>query len=415
MAIPKRIAIVDAYSSARRLAPLFIAQGYECVHVQSTPVIPNLYAGSFDAPDFVTNHVHRGDLQETLDAVALLRPAQVIAGIETGVELADTLGERLGLRSNGTALSAARRDKYRMIETVRAAGLRTAAQIRTADPATLASWHSETGGRIVVKPLRSAGSDGVSFCETPEESVTALKSVLGTKSALATQNDAVVAQEYLPGDEYYVNTVSRDGRHRVCDIWRTTHLTANGVLDLLEGAHLLPRAGAVQDELVRYTLRTLDALGIRNGPAHTEVKYTPDGPALIETGARLCGGDLPHLARLALGDGQLESTVDAYTRPERFLATCDQDYEVRRYAACVGMVSPAGGRLQAYRDLALIEGLESLHELKVLVSPGERIQRTVNDFTFPVVLYLLHEVESVVMRDIATMRHLDGPDFYRIS
>lgn len=46
----------------------------------------------------------------------------VIPGAETGVELADQLSSRLGLRSNGTSQSIARRNKYYMGETVRAAG-----------------------------------------------------------------------------------------------------------------------------------------------------------------------------------------------------------------------------------------------------------------------------------------------------
>ncbi|MYW01353.1 ATP-grasp domain-containing protein [Streptomyces sp. SID3343] len=415
MAAPQRVAIVDAYSSAARLAPTFGARDISCVHVQSTPQIPRIYTESFTVGDFDANVVHRDDLDETVRALAELSPDHVIVGIESGVELADALSERLGLRSNGTAASLARRDKYLMIERIRQAGLRAAAQIRTSDPAEPAAWHAARGGRIVVKPLRSAGSDAVYFCDTPEQSAEAARAVLGTHSVLATRNEAVVAQEYLPGDEYYVNTVSLNGHHHVCDIWRTTHLSANGVLDLLEGAHLLPATGAVQEELIDYTFRVLDALGIRHGPAHTEVKYTPGRPVLIETGARLCGGDLPNLARHALGEAQLEWTADAYTRPERFLDRYNGRYRIRRHAACVGMVCPTAGKLRAYRGLAAIERLESLHELRVLVRPGEEIRRTVNDFTFPVVLYLAHDVESVVMRDIATMRHLDGNDFYDIA
>jgi hypothetical protein len=47
----------------------------------------------------------------------------VIPGAETGVELADQLSSRLGLRTNGTAKSIARRNKYYMGETVRATGI----------------------------------------------------------------------------------------------------------------------------------------------------------------------------------------------------------------------------------------------------------------------------------------------------
>jgi hypothetical protein len=68
------VAIVDAYSSARYLAPLFQAQGYECVHVQSTPAIPAGYEQSFRATDFTANIIHDGDVAGTVAALARHAP-----------------------------------------------------------------------------------------------------------------------------------------------------------------------------------------------------------------------------------------------------------------------------------------------------------------------------------------------------
>jgi len=58
--------------------------------------------------------------QLTLDALEAL-PFHIVAlipGAETGVELADRLSEKLGLRSNGEKGSEARRNKYVMGEKV---------------------------------------------------------------------------------------------------------------------------------------------------------------------------------------------------------------------------------------------------------------------------------------------------------
>ena len=46
----------------------------------------------------------------------------VFAGAETGVELADQLSEAMNLRTNGTAHSEERRNKFAMGEAVRNAG-----------------------------------------------------------------------------------------------------------------------------------------------------------------------------------------------------------------------------------------------------------------------------------------------------
>src|SRR5215204_862695 len=153
------IAIVDAYSTARYFAPLFQARGLRCVHVQSARTVPAVYARTFRPDDFAAHVVHRGDDAETATAVAGYRPVALIAGIESGVELADRLSERLGLRTNGTALSTPRRHKFAMVERVKQCGLPGAAQVLAADRDTLVSWYAGSGaGRVVVKPVRSAGN-----------------------------------------------------------------------------------------------------------------------------------------------------------------------------------------------------------------------------------------------------------------
>ena len=161
---PSRIvAIVDAYSSARALAPIFQERGFDCVHVRSTGTPNPTYGRSFQPDDFLADIVHVDDIVETASAVAGYAPVCVIPGTESGVELAEVLSESLGLRTNGTRLSTARRDKFRMLETVRAAGVPTAVQTLVTDLDTLLGWHAELDGRVVLKPVRSAGNDGIYF------------------------------------------------------------------------------------------------------------------------------------------------------------------------------------------------------------------------------------------------------------
>lgn len=414
---PNRVvAIVDAYSTARYFAPLFHARGYRCVHVQSAPSVPAVYAATFHPDDFGDHVVHRGELADTVGALARLGPDAVIAGIESGVELADRLSEAMGLRTNGTARSEPRRDKFRMVEQIKAAGLPGAAQLLATDRDELAAWYAASGaGQVVVKPVKSAGNDGVHFCDDEAGVLAAFDALIGTDSALDLRNNAVVAQEYLLGVEFYVNTVSLDGAHYVTDVHSTRHLNVNGVRDLLGGSHLLPRRGPEQDQLVEYVSAVLDALGIRNGPAHTEVKLTEDGPRLIETASRICGADLPVLVDAAIGASQLAWTVDACTDPTGFAERAKEDYRVREHAICVNMVSPRAGTLRGYPKLDELSALPSFHGTLTRVRPGDRIHRTVNDFTYPMLVHLLHPSRAVLLRDYATARYLDGDGFYEVD
>ncbi|WP_412543465.1 ATP-grasp domain-containing protein [Longispora sp. K20-0274] len=415
MSVQKNVVIVDAYSPTRRLAPEFHRAGYQVVRVQSTPEPPSAYRTNFDLSPYAANIIHTGDLDATVRAVAAHAPEAVIAGGEIGVELADQLSEALGLVTNGTALSAARRDKYIQIETIRAAGLRATRQLLVTGPEQLADWHRELGGRIVVKPIRSGAGDGVSFCDTPEQAIAGYEAIVAADNVFSIRNEGVIAQEYLVGGEYIVDTVSRDGQHHVTDIWKYEKLTANGITDLTCGIRLLPRHGEAQDQVVPYALDVLDALGIAHGASHLEIKLTPDGPCLVEAAARMAGLDIPFYSQHAIGEAQLEWMVDAYVRPERFAARWKDDYQLRQHFVTAMQVSTVDAGLGSYPLLADVERLESLLDVRPLVAPGGRLRRTVDDLTCPMIVNLSHPVEEIVVRDFGTLRYLDGPGFYALA
>ncbi|MEU3957753.1 ATP-grasp domain-containing protein, partial [Streptomyces achromogenes] len=192
-------------------------------------------------------------------------------------------------------------------------------------------------------------------------------------------------------------------------------ITANGVADLSDTVYLMPRRGEVQDRLTAYAGEVLDALGIRHGPAHVEIKITASGPVLVEAGARIGGANLPHYAQLARGASQLDWTVDAYLEPDRFMARHKEDDPRSLHCAFVGLVSPFCGTLRGYPYVERLRVLESFHELRLAVSPGQLIRRTVDDLSYPAIVVLLHECEETVLRDANTIRYLDGPSFYDVA
>ena len=114
----------------------------------------------------------------------------VLAGAETGVELADALSEALLCRSNGTAKSSARRNKDVMQDAVRSAGVRAVAQAMCYSEAdviafwaslapTVASATAYSGKKCVIKPTNSAGSDSVFLCESETQAITAFNAING--------------------------------------------------------------------------------------------------------------------------------------------------------------------------------------------------------------------------------------------
>ena len=81
--------------------------------------------------------------------------------------------------------------------------------------------------------------------------------------------------------------VSRDGVHKVVAIWAYDRRPVNGAGFVCFGQRLLTMQDDIHcEELVAYQKKVVDALGIRNGPTHGEVKWFKGEPVLVEVGAR---------------------------------------------------------------------------------------------------------------------------------
>src|SRR3712207_7457970 len=108
--------IVDLYTCSNFLLDAFTALDVDVVQVKSDPELP-VFGG--DMKYLAT--VCGDDPAALAERLRPYAPIAVVAGMETDVPLADALSERMGLPSNGTALSSARRDKYDMAEALRRA------------------------------------------------------------------------------------------------------------------------------------------------------------------------------------------------------------------------------------------------------------------------------------------------------
>lgn len=409
------IAIVNAYSSANQLAPALLAHGARCVHVRSREQLLGLHEASFRPQDFEADFVFTGDLGGLAAQLRSHGVSQVIAGSEYGVELAESLAAAHGFPTNDPATTALRRDKFAMIAALHAAGIPAARQALCRSRGDAESFAAPVAGRTVVKPLASALNDGVFFCDGPEAAGAACAALLGRRSVYDTPIDAVVVQSYLDGEEFYLNTMSRDGVHRVAEIWRTTHVAANGVHNLLDSAILMPATGEIQERLREYAFACLDALGVTDSPAHLEIRMTREGPRLVELGARLVGGPLSRIARLVSDDSQIDAIARAYLDPETFKATAARPYRADGSVSSTALISRWHGQLRGYPGLNRVRGLESFREAITLLKPGAEICPTVNDLTYPMMIVLAHADPAAVLRDSRTVRLLDDRDFYDLS
>lgn len=392
--------LVDAYSTGNFLPAAFDRLGVDVAHLRSTPEpMPSMLAPARESyRDFLVF-----DGEKTLADLESISPLFVVAGQEPGVPLADRMSEALGLRTNGSAQSLARRDKHEMVDTVRAAGLAAADQVRTADVERALAWAVDRGHwPCVAKPIASASSDGVFVCRDEGDLRRAFAAVLGSSDIFGTTNREVLVQSHLAGTEYVVDTVSVDGRAHVCGVWRyDKHLLPDG-RPIYNRDVLLAPDDPVCDPLIAYAEDVLAALGVHNGPAHCEVIVTGGGPVLVEVGARLNGNMHPAFHDLCLGGNQADLTALAYVRPERFLEThAGRRYRRRQPAIVFNTPTALSGHVvEVDREVVeRIRALPSVVDLTVKKRAGDVIAPTRDLLTSPIRVFMTAPDEAVLDAD----------------
>lgn len=401
------LAIVDAYSTGRRLAPAFHQRGWKTIHVRSINP-PDVFQKSFVPDDFCENLVHTGNLGR-LGAELEKRGVQaVVPGCESGVILADALNDLLNLSWNRSDTSVLRRDKYRMIEAVRRSGLRAPMQMLASSGTDVRRWQGDPPSRdvpIVVKPLNSGGTDGVTFCATLDAAARAVDELSGQTNRFGFRNDQILLQEFLEGTEWVVNSVSWKGRHKVTDLWRLAKKRVEGAGYVYDYSELMPGAGQIGQTLVRYMRRALEVLGIDYGAAHAELMMTAGGPVLIEVGARFPGTLDPKAMIRGLGANQIDELAEVVTDPDRFDWT--EDLRLREHVLKVHLISDRYGVI---RDLPLVHELKRLrtfHSHHISLAAGDSIRPTVDLFSSPGPVYLIGPKKDV-FDDYRALRDLEA-------
>jgi biotin carboxylase len=400
--------IVDPYSSGALFPAALAEHGIDVVAVVTAARPPDAFASSYRPQDFPRTLVYTGDLIALADQVRALRPRCVIAGCESGVELAEQLAPLvLPDRCNVPALAAARRDKWRMATAVAAAGLPVIPQICTDDVDAVAAWLSLEGlvGRdLVIKPPKSASTDGVVKVPGGRGWADVFAAQLGRVNQFGDVDDRLLVQKFVTGTEYVVDTFSDDGRHGIVDVCRYSKVDNGPHMAVYDAMRWVAPDDPAVPPVVGYARAVLDAVGVRFGAAHIEIMDTADGPVLIELGARPHGGGQPRFNRIATGDSQIDRAVRSLVG-----ADVPTDYRLLRHQLCVFHIAPASGVVRNVAALDAVEALPSHHfSVRHLVEGGQVVatRSLVDSLEFGFVM-LSHPDANQVERDYRIVRELE--------
>ena len=162
----------------------------------------------------------------------------------------------------------------------------------------------EAGYKCIVKPADNSGSRGVDLLKEDVDLDAAYE-----YTVKYSRGGEIVVEEFMEGPEVSVETLAVDGGVHVIQI--TDKLTT-GAPYFVEMGHSQPSqlSDEVKERICEVAVAANKAIGIQNGPSHTEIKVTKDGPKIVELGARL-GGDCitTHLVPLSTGVNMVECSI----------------------------------------------------------------------------------------------------------
>ncbi|MEU7000158.1 ATP-grasp domain-containing protein [Nonomuraea sp. NPDC046570] len=257
---------------------------------------PDMYEDFFAARCERVVHASTTDTSAILEVLAPLhreRPFdRVLSTTDLGTVPAAEVAEALGIPGNPAEAARILKDKARVREVLAEHGLDPVAFARVTGAEELIEFAASITGPVVAKPIDASGSVGVHVIHSRQDAELAWKAL---REAGHTQ---AVAEEFLDGPLVTVEAFSAAGRHvtlgvteeTINDFYVETGITAPSRVP-----------GDYDAEIRRLTTDLLDAIGIVEGPSHTEFVVTPRGPRILESHCRMAGVGIPEMIRRAYG------------------------------------------------------------------------------------------------------------------
>ena len=231
----------------------------------------------------------------------------ITAFTDSQLAVASAIATALGLDCNPSHVVERLNDKEAQRSALRAAGIDVPVAVRVpagADADTVGRLTSDLAFPVVVKPCNG---DSSREARAVADSAT-LRAVFDAPTDRLPDEDFIV-EEYLadrdrPADRALADYVSVE---MIVQAGVAVPLAVTGkflpAAPFRETGNFMPHplgadeAGAV----LTLAVDAAEALGVRCGALHTEIKLTPDGPRVIEVNGRVGGGGIDHLFALRHG------------------------------------------------------------------------------------------------------------------
>ena len=306
-------------------------------------------------------------------------PIAAIVGVDDDTTLlATAASEALGLPHNPIDSAKATRNKYRLRHTLATNGVSVPAYQRFSihdDAAVIAArlgTETQVGFPCVIKPLSLSASRGVIRADTPTEFIEAFQRTTKLLHTLQESDDPpaqyLLVEDYIPGIEVALEGILLDGELKTLALFDKPDPLEGPFFE--ETLYVTPSRLSmdIQEALHRATAEAADALGLRHGPIHAELRYNDKGAHLIEIAARTIGGLCARTLRFGTGMSLEELVIrHAIGQPVEAL-------QREQHAAGVMMIPvPKAGILGEVRGKTAAHCVDGIVEVNITIPIGGEV------------------------------------------
>ncbi|MGI8510113.1 MAG: ATP-grasp domain-containing protein [Gemmatimonadaceae bacterium] len=297
----------------------------------------------------VKSVIDAGEISGAVHALAAQhgRPTRLFGAYEQlQVPLAQ-VREELGIEGMSVETALNFRDKFRMKNVLRAAGVPCARHALVESEAQAWDFVREVGLPLVLKPPAGAGAQATHRVATSGE----LRDVLARN--VPTEQRPVLIEEFITGQEHSLETISIDGE----PVWNSLTEYFPTPLQVLENPWMqwcvvLPREtnGPEYADIRDTGARALRALGMTTGLTHMEWFRRGDGRLVIsEVAARPPGAQITTLVSRA-------NDIDFVQAWARVTITGEFEQPVQKYAVGAAYLRGQGrGSVKAVHGLQQVQ------------------------------------------------------------
>ncbi len=310
-------------------------------------------------------------------AVELARTTPIAAAVgvdEDTVVAATAISEALGLRHNPPEAVAAARHKGKMRERLSRGGAPSPASRLFSLEEGPARPSREVSYPCVLKPTFLAASRGVIRANTPAEFEAAwrrIAAILGAPDVARRGGEAareILVEEFVPGVEVALEGLLTEGKLRTLALFDKPEPLDGPFFE--ETIYVTPSRlpQSAQNAIREAVSRGAEALGLKDGPLHAELRWNEKGPWILEIAARSIGGLCART--LSFGAGiSLEELVlrHALGRP---IPEASSD---GRAAGVMMIPIPGAGVLEGVNGLESARAVEGVVDVTISAHLGQRL------------------------------------------